>query len=111
MAGTLCARLFTKGAAEILLEQCTTYVAEDSSVEYLTDEKRQQIMDSLSADGNRSVTKVPLLTDLQQYVAAPHPRLMYLIPDMASIIMAFVLVPNPSTKHEIQALFCLVSTQ
>jgi magnesium-transporting ATPase (P-type) len=49
----MCARLFTKGAAEVLLEQCSTYVSEDSSVRYITDEEKQQILQSLSQDGKR----------------------------------------------------------
>lgn len=51
-SGALCARLFTKGAAEILLDQCALRVAEDSSVTYLGDEEKQQILQSFANEGS-----------------------------------------------------------
>lgn len=51
-SGALCARLFTKGAAEILLDQCSTRVAEDSSVTYLNDAEKQQILQSFAKEGS-----------------------------------------------------------
>ena len=51
-SGALCARLFTKGAAEILLDSCSMRVAEDSSVTYLSDEDKQQILQSFAREGS-----------------------------------------------------------
>ncbi|EIE20267.1 calcium-translocating P-type ATPase [Coccomyxa subellipsoidea C-169] len=51
-SGALCARLFTKGAAEILLDHCSTRVAEDSSVTYLNDAEKQQILQSFAKEGS-----------------------------------------------------------
>ncbi|BDA45515.1 Plasma membrane calcium-transporting ATPase 1 [Coccomyxa sp. Obi] len=51
-SGALCARLFTKGAAEIVLDQCAMRVAEDSSVTYLSDEEKQQILQCFANEGS-----------------------------------------------------------
>lgn len=50
----MCARLFTKGAAEQILELCTRRVRDDSGVALLGPEEKQQLLDSFSEDGNRS---------------------------------------------------------
>lgn len=51
--GMMCARLFTKGAAEIILELCTLRVRDDSGVARLEQQEKQQLLDSFSQDGNR----------------------------------------------------------
>lgn len=51
-SGALCARLYIKGAAEIVMEQCTMRVAEDSSVVYLSDEEKQHILQCFADEGS-----------------------------------------------------------
>ncbi|KAL3161892.1 hypothetical protein ABBQ38_008979 [Trebouxia sp. C0009 RCD-2024] len=51
--GMMCARLFTKGAAEQILELCTRRVRDDSGVALLGPDEKQQILDSFCEDGNR----------------------------------------------------------
>lgn len=52
--GMMCARLFTKGAAEQILELCTRRIRDDSGVALLGPEEKQHLLDSFSHDGNRS---------------------------------------------------------
>lgn len=52
----MCARLFTKGAAEQILELCTRRVRDDSGVALLGPDEKQQILDSFNEDGNRSAS-------------------------------------------------------
>lgn len=49
----MCARLFTKGAAEQILELCTRRIRDDSGVALLGPEEKQHLLDSFSHDGNR----------------------------------------------------------
>lgn len=51
--GMMCARLFTKGAAEQILELCTRRIRDDSGVALLGPEEKQNLLDSFSHDGNR----------------------------------------------------------
>lgn len=51
--GMMCARLFTKGAAEQILELCTRRIRDDSGVALLGPDEKQHILDSFSRDGNR----------------------------------------------------------
>ncbi|KAL0021452.1 hypothetical protein WJX79_002597 [Trebouxia sp. C0005] len=53
--GMMCARLFTKGAAEIILDLCTTRIRDDSGVARITDEEKQQLLADFSQDGNRTL--------------------------------------------------------
>lgn len=53
--GMMCARLFTKGAAEQILQLCTRRIRDDSGVALLSPEEKQQLLDSFSQDGNRCV--------------------------------------------------------
>ncbi len=53
--GMMCARLFTKGAAEIILKLCTKRIRDDSGVARLTQEEKEQLLEDFSKDGNRSV--------------------------------------------------------
>ena len=52
--GMLCARLYTKGAAELLLQQCGSRLADDARVARLSQEEKNALLDSFAADGNRS---------------------------------------------------------
>ena len=49
----MCARLFTKGAAEIILDLCTKRIRDDSGVAQITQEEKQQLLEDFSQDGNR----------------------------------------------------------
>ncbi len=51
--GMMCARLFTKGAAEIILDLCTKRIRDDSGVARITHEEKQQLLTDFSQDGNR----------------------------------------------------------
>ena len=51
--GMLCGRLYTKGAAELLLQQCSSRLGEGGSVERLSQREREDILQSFAADGNR----------------------------------------------------------
>ena len=51
--GMMCARLFTKGAAEIILDLCTKRIRDDSGVAQITQEEKQQLLEDFSQDGNR----------------------------------------------------------
>lgn len=51
--GMMCARLFTKGAAEQILELCTRRIRDDSGVALLGLDEKQHLLDSFSRDGNR----------------------------------------------------------
>ena len=49
----LCARLYTKGAAELLLQQCSSRFVDGRSIERLAQEEKDRILQSFAADGNR----------------------------------------------------------
>ena len=49
----MCARLFTKGAAEIILDLCTQRVRDDSGVTKLSQEEKDELLHNFSKDGNR----------------------------------------------------------
>ena len=51
--GMMCARLFTKGAAEQILELCTRRIRDDSGVALLGPDEKQHLLSSFSHDGNR----------------------------------------------------------
>ena len=51
--GTMRARMFTKGAAEIVLDLCTTGIAEDSSVTALEYEEKARLLGRFQQDGHR----------------------------------------------------------
>ena len=53
--GMMCARLFTKGAAEQILELCTLRVRDDSGVARFSQQEKQDLLNSFSGDGTRSV--------------------------------------------------------
>ena len=66
--GMMCARLFTKGAAEIILELCTLRVRDDSGVARLGQQEKQQLLDSFSQDGNRyGPPTMPCLPSLHSF--------------------------------------------
>ena len=52
--GMLCARLYTKGAAELLLQQCASRLADGTRVERLSQEEKSALLESFAVDGNRS---------------------------------------------------------
>ena len=52
--GMLCARLYTKGAAELLLQQCSARLSDGTRAERLSQEEKSTLLDSFAADGNRS---------------------------------------------------------
>ena len=54
--GMLCARLYTKGAAELLLQQCSSRLAADTRAERLSQGEKSGLLDSFAADGNRFVS-------------------------------------------------------
>lgn len=49
----MCARLFTKGAAEQILELCTLRIKDDSGVARFSQQEKQDLLDSFSGDGTR----------------------------------------------------------
>lgn len=72
-SGALCARLFVKGAAEIVLDQCALRVAEDSSVTYLGDEEKQQILQCFADEGSLRWGMMGLTGSLDSVVASYSP--------------------------------------
>ena len=50
----MCARLFTKGAAEQILDLCTLRIRDDSGVARFSQQEKQDLLDSFSGDGTRS---------------------------------------------------------
>ena len=58
--GMMCARLYTKGAAELLLQQCSSRLAEGTRAERLSQEDKSGLLDSFAADGNRSAAPARL---------------------------------------------------
>lgn len=64
----MCARLFCKGAAELLLDKCDTWMRSDSSVAYLTDAEKSALLASFGSDGHRCVGKglVPSLVSRER---------------------------------------------
>lgn len=59
--GMLCARLYTKGAAELLLQQCSSRLVEGTRAERLPQEEKNGLLESFAADGNRcSSTTTPM---------------------------------------------------
>lgn len=54
--GMMCARLFTKGAAEQILELCTLRIKDDSGVARFSQQEKQDLLDSFSGDGTRYST-------------------------------------------------------
>lgn len=53
--GMMCARLFTKGAAEIILDLCTKRVRDDSGVTKMSQEEKDELLQNFSQDGNRTL--------------------------------------------------------
>ena len=51
----MCARLFTKGAAEQIVQLCTKRIRDDSGVALLGHEEKQHLLASFSEDGNRYI--------------------------------------------------------
>jgi len=51
--GMLCARLYTKGAAELLLQQCNLRFVDGSNVGRLSQQEKDGILHDFAADGNR----------------------------------------------------------
>ena len=54
--GMLCARLYTKGAAELLLQQCSSRLSEGIRAERLSQGEKSSLLESFAADGNRSAS-------------------------------------------------------
>ena len=57
--GMLCARMYTKGAAELLLQQCSSRLADGARAERLSQEEKNTLLESFAADGNRSAALPP----------------------------------------------------
>lgn len=55
MDGVINARLHVKGAAEIVLQRCTSQLQKDGSVAELTDQQKHDMLETFGQDGNRSV--------------------------------------------------------
>ena len=53
MNGMLCGRLYTKGAPELLLQQCSSRLADGARAEALSQQDKDDILRSFAADGNR----------------------------------------------------------
>ena len=53
MNGMLCGRLYTKGAPELLLQQCSSRLVEGASSEPLSQRDKEDLLRSFAADGNR----------------------------------------------------------
>lgn len=51
--GVVCARLYTKGAPELLLRQCSSRLADGASIEHLSEAEKDNLLQSFAADGNR----------------------------------------------------------
>ena len=55
MDGVINARLHVKGAAEIVLQRCTSQLQKDGSVAELTDQQKHNMLETFGQDGNRCV--------------------------------------------------------
>ena len=53
VSGMLCGRLYTKGAAELLLQQCSSRLVDGAGAECLSQREKDDILHSFAADGNR----------------------------------------------------------
>lgn len=51
--GMMCARLYTKGAAELLLQQCSLRLVAGAGAERLSQPEKDDLLHSFAADGNR----------------------------------------------------------
>ncbi|KAK9828539.1 hypothetical protein WJX72_000653 [[Myrmecia] bisecta] len=51
--GAQCCRVFSKGAAELMLDICAMRIASDSSVTHFTQEEKDELLDSFGQDGSR----------------------------------------------------------
>ncbi len=50
-----CAKVFTKGAAEVVLSMCDNQLLPDGSVAPMSDEDKQQLLATFGKDGRRYV--------------------------------------------------------
>ena len=81
----MCARLFTKGAAEQVLELCNLRIRDDSGVARFSQQEKQELLDSFGQDGNRwavhrfSLSWCPGKTLLLHWAASTHHSFVYRI--------------------------------
>lgn len=55
--GMMCAKVFTKGAAEIVLSMCDNQLLPDGSVAPMLEEDKQRLLASFGKDGRRYVLR------------------------------------------------------
>ena len=68
----LCGRLYAKGAAELLLQQCSARLVDGGSAERLSQREKDDILRSFAADGKRCAAAHALhLVTLQVHQRGP----------------------------------------